>query len=91
MAVKVRDPVRSKIVINNSVIEQINTFSYPGCCISYKNERAITGKISKFLLITGIIKRNLKPSQVQKHTRLKMCNILAFKRGLSVNKGSDVK
>jgi len=31
--------VRSKIVINNNVIEQINTSGYVGCSISYENEK----------------------------------------------------
>jgi hypothetical protein len=43
------------------------------CLILY-----ITGKISKFLQITGIINRTLKPSQVRKHTRLKIYNTLAL-------------
>jgi len=59
--------VRSKIVINNNnnnIIEQINTFIYLGCCISYQNEKDVTVKISKFPQITGISSRNknfLKP------------------------------
>jgi len=61
MAFNGRDPVRSKIVINNNIIEQINTFSYPGYSVSYQNEKYITIKITKFLQITGIIKRTLKP------------------------------
>jgi hypothetical protein len=65
MAFKGRDPFRSQIVINNNNIEQINTFDYLGCSISYNNEKDVTVKISKFLQITGIINRTLKPSQVQ--------------------------
>ena len=44
MAFKARDPVRNKIVINNNniIIEQINTFNYPGCSISHYNENYIT-------------------------------------------------
>jgi len=38
----------------------------------------VTVKISKFLWITGIINRALKPSQVQKHIRLKTYNTLAY-------------
>jgi len=30
MTFKIRDPVASNIVINNNIIEQINTFIYPG-------------------------------------------------------------
>ena len=37
-----------------------------------------TVKISKFFQITGIINRTLKPSQVQKHTRLKIYNTLVL-------------
>jgi hypothetical protein len=68
MAFKGRYPVRSKIVVdnnnnnNNNIVEQINTFSYPVDSISYQNEKYITIKISKFLQITGIIKRTLKTS-----------------------------
>ena len=69
MALKGRDPVRSKTVINNNNTEQINNSNYLGCSISYQNKNNITVQISKFLQITGII--NIKPSQVQQHTRLK--------------------
>ena len=64
--------MRSKTVINNNIkIEQINTFNYQGCSITYQNEEDGMVKISKFVMITGIINRTLKPSQVQKHTKLK--------------------
>jgi len=49
MVFKGRDPVRSKIVINNNNIEPINTLNYLGCSISYKNENDVTLKIPKFL------------------------------------------
>ena len=78
MAFKGRNPVRSKIVINNDIIEQINTFNYLGCSISYQNETDITNKTTKFLQIIGIINKTFKPSQVQKHTRLKIYNTLAI-------------
>ena len=81
MALKGRDPVRSKTVINNNVIEEGNTsFIYLGCSTTYQNEKDITVKISQFMQITGIIKKNFKtkPSQVQKHTRLKIYNSLAL-------------
>jgi len=40
--------------------------------------KKITVKISKFLQVTGIINRTLRPSQIQKHSRLKICNTLAL-------------
>jgi hypothetical protein len=39
MAFKGRDPVRSKIVINNNTAEQKNTFNYLHCSISYHSEK----------------------------------------------------
>jgi hypothetical protein len=75
---KGRDPVRSKTVIKNNKIEQINTFSCTGCSILYQSEKHITGKISKYLQITGIIYRILNPSQAQKYTRLEIYYILAL-------------
>jgi hypothetical protein len=31
-------PIRSKIVIDNSILEQVNTFTYLGCKILYEEE-----------------------------------------------------
>jgi transposase len=70
MAYRGRDHIRSKIVINNKIIEQVNTFCYLGCTLSYKLEKDVTDKLSKFLKITGIINQVLKRSKVQKQTRL---------------------
>jgi hypothetical protein len=47
--VKQRDPVRSQIVINNNIIEEITNFYYPGCPISYQNKKAVAVKVSIFL------------------------------------------
>jgi len=53
MAFKGKDLVRSKIVINNNITEQINTFSYLDCSISYHNEKDIIIKILEFLHTMG--------------------------------------
>jgi len=53
MAFKGIDPMRSKIVINTNITEQMNAFSYLDCSISYHNEKDITVKISEFLHIIG--------------------------------------
>ena len=39
MAFKGRYPARSKIVIDNDIIEQTNTFTYLGCSLAYQNEK----------------------------------------------------
>jgi len=66
--------MRLKTVINNNITEQTNTFICLDSSISCQNEKDVTAKISNPLQITGIINRTLKPSQVQKHARLKMSN-----------------
>jgi hypothetical protein len=49
VAFKGRAAVRSEIVINNNILsEQINAFSYPGCLISYQNEKILPSKYQKF-------------------------------------------
>jgi hypothetical protein len=70
--------LRSKVAINDSTIEQTNPFTYPDCCNSCRNEKGVAVKVSTFLPIKGNINRNLKPSPVQKHTRLKIYNNFAF-------------
>jgi transcription initiation factor TFIIIB Brf1 subunit/transcription initiation factor TFIIB len=42
MAFKRRAPIRSKVVIDNRIIEQVNFFNYLGNLISYENEMDIT-------------------------------------------------
>jgi hypothetical protein len=57
---KGRDPTRSKMVINNKIIEQVNTFIYLGNLVSYEKEKDIDNKSTKFLKITGIINNTFK-------------------------------
>ena len=59
-------------------IEQIKDFSYLSCSISHQNEKDITVKVSKFLLLTGMFNRHLKLSQVQKYSRPKTYNTLTL-------------
>lgn len=78
MAFQGKHPKRSKIVINNKIIEQVNTFNYLGNLVSYKNEKDIDSKISKFLRITGIINNIFKPNRTRRNTRLKLYSTLAL-------------
>ena len=48
MSFKGADLTRSKIVINNNIMKQINTLNCPVCSISYQNEKNITVKITNF-------------------------------------------
>jgi len=55
MAFRGRDPVRTKIVIDNKIIEQVNSFNYLGSMISYEKELDIDNKLHNYLKITGIL------------------------------------
>jgi len=55
MAFRGRDPVRTKIVIDNKIIEQLNLFNYLRNMISYEKELDIDKKLHNYLKITGIL------------------------------------
>jgi hypothetical protein len=55
MAFRGRDPVRTKIVIDNKIIEQVNSFNYLGNMISDDKELDTDNKLHNYLKITGIL------------------------------------
>ena len=46
--------MRTKIVIDNKIVEQVNLFNYLGNIISYEGELDIDNKLNYFLKITGV-------------------------------------
>jgi hypothetical protein len=74
--IKGRDPTGSKTVINNKIMEQVNTFNCLVNLMSYEKEK--DNKITIFLKITEIINNTFKPTEVQKDTRIKIYNTLAL-------------
>jgi len=78
MSFKGRDPVRTKIVIDNKIIEQVNMFNCLGNMISYEKELDIDNKLHNYLKITGILNNVFKPQKTLKETRLKLYNTLVF-------------
>jgi hypothetical protein len=60
MAFRGRDPVRAKIVIDNKIIVQVNSFNYLGNMISYEKELYIDNKLHNYLKITGILNNVFK-------------------------------
>ncbi|KAJ4438091.1 hypothetical protein ANN_14030 [Periplaneta americana] len=54
-----KEPVRSKICINNKIIEQVKHFSYLGYQISYEEEKDLKEKIIKFNRAMGIINQTI--------------------------------
>jgi hypothetical protein len=62
MSFKGRDPVRTKIVIDNKIIEQVDLFNYLGNTICYEGELDID-KLNTFLKITGILNNVFRPQK----------------------------
>jgi hypothetical protein len=60
MAFRGRDPVKTKIVIDNKIIEQVNLFYYLGN-ISYDKELDIDNKLHNYLKIAGILNNVFRP------------------------------
>ena len=77
MAFKGRDPVRTKIVIDNKIIEQVNSFNYIGN-ISYEKELEIDNILHNYFKITGILNNVFRPQKTLKKTKLKLYNTLAL-------------
>ena len=59
MASKGWDPVRTKIVKRNKIIEQVSLFNYVGNMISYEKELDIDNKLHNYLKLTGILTHSL--------------------------------
>ena len=55
--------MKTKIVINNTTLEQVNRFKYLVCSVSYESEYDIREKMYKFRNICGAIHRNLEIKQ----------------------------
>jgi hypothetical protein len=62
VAFKGRDPVRTEIVIDNKIIEQVNSFNYLGN-ISYEKELDIDNNLHNYLKITGVINNVFRPQK----------------------------
>jgi len=77
MALKERDPVRTKIVVDK-IIEQVNSFNCLGNMISYEKELDIDDKLHNYLKITGILSNVFRPQNPLKKTRIKLYNTLAL-------------
>jgi hypothetical protein len=64
MAFRGRDSVRIKIVIDNKITEQVNSFNYLGNMIFYDKELEIDNKLHNCLKITGILNNVFKPQKL---------------------------
>ena len=53
------DHLRTKIIINDEILEQVNQFIYLSCSISYQCSNDVEFRLSKFLQLIGTLKRNI--------------------------------
>jgi hypothetical protein len=63
MALKGKVNVRSKIVLNNNIIEQVNSFSYLGYTIAVTNNKDLEIKLNTFHQMCGATRRTLNKNQ----------------------------
>jgi len=71
IAYKGRDPVRTKIVIDNKIMEQVNLFNYLGNIIFYEGEMNIGNKLNNFLKITIILNNVFTPQKNRQENKNK--------------------
>ena len=78
MAFKGQDPVRTIIVIDNKIMEQVKLFNYLGNMMSYEKELDINNKLHNYLKITDILNNVFRPQKPLKKTEIKLYNTLAL-------------
>ena len=49
--------MRTKIVMNGKIIEQVRDFNYLGCNISYCERKEVNNKVNKYQRMCGTISR----------------------------------
>ena len=70
------NPIRTKIVIEDQVLEQVSHFKYLGCDITYDEDKDIINKVNTFQRICGTIRRTLK-NKTRKETQIKFYEVMA--------------
>jgi hypothetical protein len=49
-------PVRSKLILDNQLVEQVSKFNYLGCQLSYQGEPDVSHKLEKLNFMCSTIK-----------------------------------
>jgi len=60
MVFKGKTSIRSKIVLDKQVLEQVSDFNWLGCDISFDYDKIIGNKIIKYRMICGRIRGTLR-------------------------------
>jgi hypothetical protein len=76
MAFKGKLNIRSKIVLENTTLEQVQQFNNLGCETSFIQERDVNNKIQKLQMVCGTISRTLK-NKTCKDTLMKFYKTMA--------------
>jgi len=71
------DHLRTEIIINYEILEQVSQFKYLGCSISYQFPNDVEFKLATFLQLIGTIKRTIF-KKVRTETILKIYNTLVL-------------
>ena len=71
-----KEHMRTKIVINGKIIEQVRDFNYLGWNIFYCERKEVNNKLNKFQRMCGIIRRTLK-GKTQLSTKIKFYKVMA--------------
>ena len=51
--------VRCKLMLNDQLVEQVRSFRFPGCYLSYVGEIDVDKKVEKFNHVCGTIRKTL--------------------------------
>ncbi|XP_039280957.1 uncharacterized protein LOC120350635 [Nilaparvata lugens] len=76
MAFKGKWPVRSKIVLENQILEQVKCFNYLACRISFDREDDVSEKLTKFSAVCGAIRRTIG-KKTRQATQMKFYRLMA--------------
>jgi len=71
MAYLRKGPERSKIIVGNKCLQQVQHFSYLSCKIPYEDEKNIQQELENFSQLLCILNNAFKPTIDQKPSRIK--------------------
>jgi hypothetical protein len=70
-------PVRSKLILDNQLVEQVSKFNYLGCRLSYQGEADVSHKLEKLNFMWSTIKWTLK-NKTRIETQCKFYKVMAI-------------
>jgi transcription elongation factor Elf1 len=70
-------PVRSKLILDNQLVEQVSKFNCLGCQLSYKGEADVSHKLEKLNFMCSTIKLTLK-NKTRIETQFKFYKVMVI-------------